>query len=144
MNLLTRSVILPALIWMAWPATASAQTLDCDKDRDACLRFAVAEVATFVEECGKILRDSKPELDAAFAQWSVLKLPIPGLAEAIKSDAPGRVALRKKVAPYLKSIGAYEQEIECQGRLAMMKNKQPTLRTDSLRLPRDPLEPYIK
>ena len=39
-----------------------------------------------LDECGKILRDSKDDLDIAFAEWSVLKLPIPGLDEAIKPD----------------------------------------------------------
>ncbi len=144
MTPLTRSLIVPALVWMAMPGVASAQAPDCNKDLVACIRLAVAEVATYVDECGKILRDSKDDLDIAFAEWSVLKLPIPGLDEAINPDSPSRVALRKKVAPYLKSIGSYEREIECFGRLAMLKSKQPRLFADSISLPEDALEPYIK
>ncbi|HKB81776.1 MAG TPA: hypothetical protein VKD04_01070 [Burkholderiales bacterium] len=144
MTPLTRHLIVPALIWVTLPGAASAQALDCNKDLDACILWAAAEVATYVDECGKILRDSKVDLDAAYARWSVLKLPIPGLQEAIKPDSPIRLALGKKVAPYLKSIGSYEREIECSGRLAMLKSRQPRLYADSISLPKDPLDRYVK
>ena len=52
--------------------------------------------------------------------------------------------LDRKVVPYLNSIGAYEREIECFGRLAMMKSMQPRLFADSIILPRDALARYIE
>lgn len=140
---LTGNLILAALLWTAWPAHAANETPDCAKDREACIRLAVMETAAYVEECGKILPAAKAELDSALAQWEVLKLRIRGVGEAVKADAPGRSALGKKIGVYLKSIGSYERDIECQGRLAMLKNKRPTLRSDTVPLPRNPLEPYL-
>lgn len=137
---LMRTLILPPLLWMAWPAFA--QSPDCATDREACIRLAVTEAAVYVEECGKILPAEKAKLDAALAQWKVLKLPIPGVVDAARPDAPGRSALARKVGTYLKSIGSYERDIECQGRRAMLENQRPTLRSDTVLLPRDVLEPY--
>ncbi|MEO8158969.1 MAG: hypothetical protein ABI648_14320 [Betaproteobacteria bacterium] len=141
-NVLAGNLILAVLLWMAWPAHAVNEAPDCAKDREACIRLAVMETAAYVEECGKILPDSKAELDSALARWEVLKLKIPGVAQAVYPDAPGRAALGKKADAYLKSVGSYERDIECQGRLAMLKNKRPTLRSDTIPLPRNALEPY--
>ena len=137
-------MIAATLLCAALSANASIQAPDCEKELDACIRWAIAEVATYVDECGKILPASKATLDAAFTQWSVLKFPIPGLDAAIKPASAERVALGKKVAPYLKGLMSYEREIECFGRLAMLKSTPPRLSADSISLPRNSLEPYLK
>jgi hypothetical protein len=139
-----RNLIAATLLCVALPANASIQAPDCEKELDACIRWAVAEVATYVDECGKILPASKAALDAAYTQWSVLKFPIPGLDAVIKPGSAERVALGKKVAPYLKGLMSYEREIECFGRYAMLKSTPPRLSADSISLPRNSLEPYLK
>jgi hypothetical protein len=144
MTVFIRKLIAATLFCMALPANASIQAPDCEKELDACLRWAIAEVATYVDECGKILPASKTPLDAAFTQWSVLKFPIPGLDAAIKAGSTQRVALGKKVGPYLKGLMSYEREIECSGRLAMLKSRPPRLSADSINVPRNSLEPYLK
>ncbi len=129
---------------MALPGAASAQGPDCSKDPDGCIRLAAAEAAAYVDECGKTFPDSKDKLDNALARWSVRRLLIPGLEEAIKPGSLDRVTLGKKAAAYLKSVASYEREIECVGRFAMLKSKEPKLYADFISLPRDPLERYIK
>lgn len=126
------------------PGAASAQVADCDKDLDACIRWAVAEAATYADECGKAFPDRRADFDAALANWRVLKLPMRGPNEAIKPGSLQRIVLGRKVVPYLKSIGAYEREIECFGRLAMLKSAQPRLFADSVILPRDALARYME
>jgi hypothetical protein len=144
MKSLVCKLVFPLLIGMAVPAVVSAQTQDCDKDRAACIGRAAAETAAFVEECAKAYPESKEELEAALAQWSVRKLGIPGVEEAMKPASLGRIALGKKAARYMKSVGSYQREIECVGRMAMLKSKEPKLRADFVSLPPDLLEPYIK
>ncbi len=144
MTALIRRYMVAALLCTALPGTASAQVPDCDKDLDACIRWAVAEVATYVDECGKAFPGRRPDFDAALANWPVLKLPMRGLDDAIKPGSLQRIVLDRKVVPYLKSIGAYEREIECFGRLAMMKSTQPRLFADSVILPRDALARYLE
>jgi len=139
-----RRFIVAALLSMVVPGAASAQVPDCDKDLDGCIRWAVAEVATYADECGKTFPGRRADFDAALAGWRVLKLPIPGLIDATKPGSLQRLVLGRKVAPYLKSIGAYEREIECFGRLAMLKNTQPRLYADSVVLPRDALARYME
>jgi hypothetical protein len=133
-----------ALLCMALRGAASAQVPDCDKDLDACIRWAVAEVATYADECGKTFPDRRADFDAALANWRVLKLPMRGLNEAIKPGSLQRIVLARKVVPYLKSIGAYERKIECFGRLAMLKSTRPRLFADSITLPRDALARYME
>jgi hypothetical protein len=144
MTAFIRRFIVAALLWTALPGAASAQVPDCDKDLDACIRWAVAEVATYADECAKTFPDRRADFDAALANWRVLKLPIRGLNDAIKPGSLQRITLARKVAPYLKSIGAYEREIECFGRLAMLKNTQPRLYADSVILPGNALARYME
>jgi len=101
-------------------------------------------VATYADECGKAFPDRRADFNAALANWRVLKLPMRGVNDAIKPGSLQRIVLGKKVAPYLKSIGAYEREIECFGRLAMLKSTQPRLFADSVILPRDALARYME
>jgi hypothetical protein len=133
----------PVLIGIAAP-DAYAQTRDCDQGLAACIGRAAAETAVFVEECARTYPDSKADLEAALAQWNLRKLQIPGVEEAMKPDSLERMALRKKVSAYMKSVSSYTREIECVGRMAMLKSKQPKLRADFVSLPADALEPYIK
>ena len=140
---LIRKLIIP-LLWMALPVAASARGPDCSKDPDGCIRLAAAEAAAYVDECGKTFPDSKVGLDNALAQWSVRKLRVPGLEDAIKPGSADRIALGKKAAAYLKSVASYEREIECVGRFAMLKSREPRLYADFIDLPSDPLERYIK
>ena len=144
MTAFIRRFMVAALLSTALPDAASAQVPDCDKDLDGCIRWAVAEVATYADECGKTFPDRRADFDAALANWRVLKLPIRGLNDAIKPGSLQRIVLGRKVVPYLKSIGAYEREIECFGRLAMLKSKQPRLYADSVILPRDALARYME
>jgi hypothetical protein len=137
-------LVFPLLAGLAVPSAASAQAASCDKDLAACIARAAAETAAFVEECGKLYPESKPDFDAALAQWSVRRLKIPGVEEALRSDALGRVGLAKKASSYMKSVGSYQREIECTARMAMLKSKEPRLRADFVSLPPDPLERYIK
>ena len=139
-----RRLVFPLLIGMAAHAVARAQTADCYNDRAACIGRAAAETAAFVDECGKAYPESKSEFDTALAQWSVRKLGIPGVEEAMKPSSLGRIALGKKAAKYMKSVGSYQREIECVGRMVMLKSQVPRLRADFVALPPDPLEPYIK
>ena len=85
----TRTVI--AVLLMCAECTAKAAgTPDCDKDAGGCVRWAIVEVATCVEVCGKLLPDFRDRLDAAYARWRVLKLPLPGLGAAPR-PAPAQV-----------------------------------------------------
>jgi hypothetical protein len=137
-------LVLPLLAGLALPGVACAQATECDRDLAACIARAAAEMAVFVEECGKMFPESKPDLDAALAQWSVRRLKIPGVEEALRPDALSRVALAKKASGYMRSVGSYQREIECTGRMAMLKSKEPRLRADFISLPPDPLGPYRK
>ena len=140
---LIRNLGIPFLILVVTAHDAlSAGVPDCSQDAVACIRLAAAETAAFVEECGKVFPPSKAELDTALAGWSILKLRIAGVEEAMKPGSPERLALGKKAAAYLKSVGSYEREIECTGRMAVLKNKELRIRSDFVLLPTDPLEPY--
>ena len=132
------------VLWIAIPAAAAAPSPDCGKNLKACLRWAVAEAATYAQECGKRFPASRTSLDAAFARWKVLTLPIPGLDEAIKPASLERLALGKRVSAYLDAVMPYEREIECSSRLAMLLSAQPRLFADSVTLPKEALEPYLK
>jgi hypothetical protein len=125
-------------------AKAAAGTPDCDKNADACIRWAIVEVATYVEVCGRLLPDLRPMLDAAYAKWSVLKLPIPGLNAALEPGSPERVALSKKIGPYMQARMSYEREIECFSRFSLLRSKPPRLEADYVLLPRNALAPYLK
>ena len=111
-------------------------------DVDAAVRRVVVETAVFVEECGKVFPGSRASLDAAFANWVVLSLPIPGLATVLKADSPERLELTRVIAPYLRRIPAHEKDIECAGRYEMLVSKEPTLRGDSADLPPNVLDRY--
>jgi hypothetical protein len=137
-------LVFPAMAALALPGAVFAQGAGCDKDLAACVARAAAETAAFVEECGRAYPESKPQLDAALAQWSVRRLKIPGVEESLRPDSLSRIALGKKAAAYMKSVGAYQREIECTARMAMLKSKEPRLRADFVSLPPDPLEPYRK
>ena len=76
--------------------------------------------------------------------WSVLKLPIPGINEALDSKSEIRTTLSKAIGPYLKRIPSYEREIECVGRLEMVRSAEPKLQGDSARLPPNALSRYLK
>jgi hypothetical protein len=80
--------------------------------------------------------------DTALRNWSVLKLSIPKLNEALAPDAPLQASLRDTVVAYLKRIPADEKAIECSGRLEMVRSAVPTLSGDSARLPPDALARY--
>lgn len=118
--------------------------VDCNKDLDACVRLVVGETATFIEECGNAYPSSKANLDSAFMNWNVLKLPIPGIKEALDTKSEMRTTLSKAIGPYLKRIPSYEREIECVGRLEMVQSSEPKLQGDSARLPPNALAKYLK
>lgn len=134
---------LAALSVLSLIPSASA-AVDCNKDLDACIRLVVAETAAFIEECGNAYPSSKASLDSAFTSWSVLKLPIPGLSEALDPQSEMRTTLSKAIGPYLKRIPSYEREIECVGRLEMVRSIEPKLKGDSARLPPNALSRYVK
>jgi len=144
MNPLAARSMVVVVLCIAMPAAAAAPLLDCGKNIDACLRWAVAEAATYVQECGKRFPASRTSLDAAFARWKVLTLPIPGLDEVIKPASLERIALGKRVSTYMDGVMPYEREIECSSRLAMLLSAQPRVFADSVSLPKDALEPYLK
>ena len=121
---------------------ALAQPSDCTANADACVRWAIAEVATFVDECGKLYPDAKPRFDSLMSRWSVLKLPIAQLEEALDPKSASRITLSNRIAPYLRRIPAYEREIECVGRMELLESTQPALISDSVQLPRDALGKY--
>jgi len=123
---------------------SASAAVDCNKDLDACVRLVVAETATFIEECGSAYPRSKAELDSAFMSWSVLKLPIPRINEALDPKSEMRTALSKTIALYLKKIPNYEREIECVGRLEMLQSSTPKLQGDSAKLPLNALHKYLK
>jgi len=123
----------------AVPQTGADQGVS---DVDARVRRVVTETAVFIEECGAIFPGNKATLDAAFANWSVLKLPIPTLAEALRSDSPDRTELTKLIGPYLRRIPAEERGIECSGRYEVLLSNQPQLVGDSASLPQNVLDRY--
>ena len=139
----TRTVIAVLLMCAEYTAKA-AGTPDCDKDAEGCVRWAIVEVATYVEVCGKLLPDFRDRLDAAYARWSVLKLPLPGLGAALQPASPERDALRNKILPYMRALMPYEREIECFSRFSLLQSKPPRLEADYVRLPRNVLAPYLK
>jgi hypothetical protein len=122
----------------------AAASPDCKADPDLCVRTVVAETAVFMNECKTLYPASATELDTAFRQWPVLKLPIPGLKEALDTDGPLQASLKKSIAPYLKQIPGQERAIECLGRLEMVRSAEPKLHGDSARLPPDALDKYRK
>lgn len=136
--------LLAALGFTIFSQGAAAASADCKADPDLCVRTVVAETAVFMDECRKLYPASAAELDAAFRQWPVLKLPIPGLNEALDTDAPLQAGIRKSVVPYLRQIPGHERAIECLGRLEMVRSAEPKLRGDSARLPPDALDKYKK
>jgi hypothetical protein len=123
---------------------ASAQVLDCKADPDSCIRSLVAETAVFIEECGKAFPTSKVALESLFNNWGLLRLSIPQLAEATNSASPLRVKLSAQIAPYLERIPSYEKEIECTGRVEMIRKVPFELRGDSAKLHPGELEKYTK
>ncbi|MYM25292.1 hypothetical protein GTP46_21920 [Duganella sp. FT135W] len=116
----------------------------CDEDLDRCVIRVIAETATFFDECAKSYPKNKSEIEAAFQAWSVLKLPIPGLEEALNQNSQLRQSLARDVGPYFARIPGYEKEIECIGRIEMVRNPTPTLQGDSAKLPADALSKYAK
>lgn len=124
--------------------TLALQRPDCNVDIDACVRLAIAETATFMEECGKVHPETKVHLDAALLNWSVLKLPIPKLEEALNPKSEVRMALSDIIDPYLKRIPPHEQDIECSGRVEWMRSKEPMLGAGSVQLPKNTLRKYAK
>lgn len=95
-----------------------------------------------MSECAKLYPASAGDIDTAFRQWPVLKLPIPGLKKALDTHGPLQSSLRDLAAPYLKRIPSYERDIECVGRLEMVRSAEPKLGGDSARLPPDALDKY--
>ena len=144
MNSFFCKTVFAVLIALAATGARSAPVPDCGNEPEACIRLAAAETAAYVDECAKLFPDSRDEFTTALAKWSVRKLRIPGLEEALKPGSADRVAMGKKAAAYLKSVGNYERDIECNNRLAVLKNKEPRLRSDFVVLPDDPLEPYVR
>lgn len=136
----TLSVLVLCLPW----AAAAADLPDCDRNADACVRWAVVEVATYVEVCDRLVPDLREKFDAAYAKWPVPTLPIPGLTAALRADSPERSTLRKIIAPYMQKLMPYEREIECYRRWALLQSKPPRLEADHLNLPRAALAPYLK
>lgn len=136
--------VLAALSFFSLMPHALATALNCNEDLDACVRMVIAETATFIEECGNSYPQSKTDLDFAFRNWSVLKLSIPAIEEALDAKSQLRTTLSKAVAPYLKRIPSHEREIECVGRLNMVRNPEPKLQGDSAPLPPNALSKYAK
>jgi hypothetical protein len=123
--------LLLALPVFSLAAGASGAGPDCNADPDACVRQVIAETAVFMHACGDAFPDSRAVFDTALRNWSVLKLSIPRLNEALAPDAPLQASLRDT-----------EKAIECSGRLEMVRSAVPTLSGDSARLPPDALARY--
>jgi hypothetical protein len=121
---------------------AYAEPVSCDKNPDACVLRVIAETATFIDECGKAYPKNKAEFDAAFRDWSVLKLKIPHLEDAMQDKSELRQSMAELIGPYLKRIPSYERDIECSGRLELVRNPTPTLAGDSANLPANILSQY--
>jgi hypothetical protein len=121
-----------------------AEDSACSSNVDACVLCVIAETATFIAECGAEYPQHKAGFDSAFRDWSVLKLSIPGLDEALDEKSPLRISMREAIVAYFKRIPAQEKDIECVGRLEMVRNPKPTLRGDSATLPPNALDKYAK
>jgi Ankyrin repeats (many copies) len=111
-------------------------------ETDAMVVKLVVETAVFVDECGDRFPLSKEQLDDAFSHWVVLRLPIPGMAEALQRDNAERRKMELLVGPYLKRIPGDEKEIECLGRYEVLVNPRPTVRGDSANVPANVLARY--
>jgi len=131
---------LASLIFFA-PAAYGAES-SCGDDLDSCVRRVIAETAVFFDECGKVYPKNKSEIDAAFQAWPVLRLPIPEIQEALDEKSQLRKTMLDAIGPYFKRIPGYEKEIECLGRLEMVRNPVPTLQGDSAKLPANALAKY--
>ena len=81
--------LLPVLVLLLETPRAFAQSSDCVKDRDACVRLAIAEMFVFIDECGSVYPASRDQLQAALNNWSVLRLHIARLSEA--TDRAGKL-----------------------------------------------------
>jgi hypothetical protein len=112
------------------------------KDVDDCVRLAVLENSVFVEACGTVAPEIKKEMQNAFANWVVLKLPIPGLQQTLLPDNPDRASLLEHIQAYLKKSPINDVGNECLGRYYMMKNPEPTILSDAASLPKDVLKRY--
>jgi hypothetical protein len=110
---------------------AAAEAPDCKADPDSCIRMLVVETAVFIEECGKVFPASKRTLDSVFNNWGLLRLSVPQLSEALDSASPLRVKQSAQIAPYLQRIPSYGREIECSGRVEMIRSMPFELRGDS-------------
>jgi hypothetical protein len=142
MNMPIRFPTVFAALFLTLAPQVSLSAPNCNEDLDACVRLVVAETAAFVDECGNLYPKFKTEIDAAFKKWSVLKLPIPGIEEALNPKSQLRMTMAESLLPYLKRIPSYEKEIECSRRLQMVQTPEPTLSGDSVRLPPNALKKY--
>jgi len=124
--------------------SALARGPDCGKDLDACVAYAVAENAAFIDECGKAFPKAKDAMERAFRAWPVLLLPIPGVPEIASPDHELRLSLAEKIGPYLRAITTAERQSECTTRFQMMLARPPTLKADSVVLPDGVLRQYEK
>lgn len=124
------------------PSLVHAGERDRCDDTDVCVNLAILDVLSFVDGCSVVFPQAKGPLEAALAQWPVLKLNIPGLQETLSAGNPERAERTKEVLKYLKHIPTYEADIECSGRWEMMTSKDPRLVSDWARLPPSTLNRY--
>ena len=134
--------LLPVLVLLLETPRAFAQSSDCVKDRDACVRLAIAEMFVFIDECGSVYPASRDQLQAALNNWSVLRLHIARLSEATDRAGKLQARLRAALGASFRAAPAEDQGVECSGRYALLQNPEPKLAADSVQLPEDVLNRY--
>lgn len=125
---------------------AMAQVRYCHEagNLDFCVNKSITEAAAFIDECSRALPHLKSNLDAAFDNWSVLKLPIPDIQKALEPKSFSRLRYGQAIASFFAGKSKVKIETECNLRIEMMRNPEPQIRFATLDLPENALEKYKK
>ncbi|MCC6709274.1 MAG: hypothetical protein IT492_17090 [Gammaproteobacteria bacterium] len=131
-----------SLTTLACIAPAYAEPPVCGADIDACARTLVLENAGYIKACAAAYPAAKPLYERAFKHWSVMKMPIPGLAEVAREDSTASINAAFEASEDLRNLSEEERNHECSSRLANLTTPTPTLAGHAFSLPPNALNKY--
>lgn len=140
---MNRSLPLVSLLTtLACVVPAYAEPPACGADVDACARTLVLENVGYIKACAEAYPAAKPLFERAFKHWSVMKMPIPGLAEITREGSTASINAAVEAGESLRSMSEEERNKECSTRLANLTTPTPTLAGRAFSLPPDALQKY--
>ena len=140
-----RTPFLPSVVMALLCASpAGAAPPACGDDIDACVRTLVLENAGFVAACASAYPPVKPVYERAFKHWSVLEMPIPGLAELMREGSKARLNATFEATEILRGLSEEQRQGECSSRLTNLTTPTPTLVGRTWALPADALKKYTR